>query len=58
MKKLSMGFVAAFMLFTLTSCQAIETVFKAGMWWAFILIFGGLALIIWLISKIMGGGKK
>lgn len=58
MKKLSMGFVAAFMLSTLTSCQAIETVFKAGMWWAFILIFGGLALIIWLISKIMGGGKK
>jgi len=30
-----------------TGCGAIETVFKAGMWWAFILI--GLACVIVLM---------
>lgn len=58
MKKLSLGIIATFALSILTSCEAINTIFKAGMWWAFILMFGGIALIIWLLSKFMGGGKK
>jgi hypothetical protein len=36
---------------TLTSCEAIGTIFKAGMWWAFILIFLVIALILWIASK-------
>lgn len=35
----------------LSSCEAIGTVFKAGMWWAFILMFAVVALIIWIVSK-------
>ncbi len=35
----------------LTSCGAIETIFKAGMWWAFILIFLGIGLILWIFFK-------
>lgn len=35
----------------LSSCEAIGTIFKAGMWWAFILIFGVIALVLWLVSK-------
>ncbi len=35
----------------LTSCSAVETIFKAGMWWAFILIFLGIGLVIWIFSK-------
>ncbi len=35
----------------LTSCSAVETIFKAGMWWAFILIFLGIALVLWIFSK-------
>ncbi|MGX9986086.1 phosphatidate cytidylyltransferase [Soonwooa purpurea] len=58
MKKLLLGIIAIFALSMLTSCEAINTIFKAGMWWAFILMFGGIALIIWLLSKFMGGGKK
>ncbi|WP_300672036.1 phosphatidate cytidylyltransferase [Soonwooa sp.] len=58
MKKLPLGLMAIFAISMLTSCEAINTVFKAGMWWAFILMFGGIALVIWIIAKIMGGGKK
>ena len=35
----------------LSSCEAIRTIFKAGMWWAFILIFGVIALVVWIVSK-------
>lgn len=36
---------------TLSSCDAIGTIFKAGMWWAFILVFLVVALILWIVSK-------
>ncbi|SKB73139.1 hypothetical protein SAMN05660477_00873 [Soonwooa buanensis] len=58
MKKFTLGFFAILGISLLTSCEAVNTIFKAGMWWAFILIFGGVALVIWLISKFMGGNKK
>ena len=35
----------------LVSCSAVETIFKAGMWWAFILIFLGIGLVLWIFSK-------
>jgi hypothetical protein len=35
----------------LSSCEAIGTIFKAGMWWAFILMFGVIALIVWIVSR-------
>ncbi|WP_432710019.1 hypothetical protein [Pedobacter sp.] len=40
---------------TLTSCSAIEGIFKAGVWSGVILVVIVLALIIWVISKIFGG---
>lgn len=43
--------VILFSTMLLSSCQAIETIFKAGMWWAFILVIGGCALIFWILSK-------
>lgn len=50
------GLLSLFILFvmTLTSCNAIEAIFKAGMWWAFILIAAVIVLIIWLFRR----GKK
>lgn len=51
MKKFTTIYVALLMLFMLTSCDAIGTIFKAGMWWAFILIGGVVALIIWLLTR-------
>ncbi len=35
----------------LSSCEAIGTIFKAGMWWAFILMIAVVALIVWIVSK-------
>lgn len=41
-------------LFFLTGCQAIGAIFKAGMWWGIILAVIVIALIIWILGKIMG----
>lgn len=54
MKKFTLLTIASFLLLTLTSCDAIETVFKAGMWWAFFLVALVLGLVFWLFSR----GKK
>lgn len=35
----------------LSSCGVVEGIFKAGMWWAFILIGIVIAVILWVISK-------
>ena len=35
----------------LSSCEALGTIFKAGMWWGFILVFIVIAIIVWVISK-------
>jgi uncharacterized membrane protein YkvI len=37
-----------------TGCAAIETIFKAGMWWGIILVVGVIALIFFIISKLFG----
>jgi len=58
MKKYSFLFLLLAASSLLTSCEAINTIFKAGMWWAFILMFLVVVAVIWIISKIFGGGKK
>ena len=54
MKKFTLLSLAVFAMMSLTSCEAIGTIFKAGMWWAFFLMFAGIALIIWILSRFMG----
>ncbi len=54
MKKYILSIVTLFLLTLLTSCEAVETVFKAGMYWGFILIALVLVVIFWLFSR----GKK
>jgi len=55
MKKYFPLTMVAFLATTLTSCAAIEGIFKAGLWTGIILVVLVLALIIWVISKIFGG---
>ncbi|MEI9946022.1 MAG: hypothetical protein WDN26_17600 [Chitinophagaceae bacterium] len=38
-------------LVSLSSCGAIETVFKAGMWWAFFLVGLVIVIVLVVISK-------
>ncbi len=40
---------------TLTSCEVVGGIFKAGVWSGVIIVVIVLALIIWLISKVFGG---
>lgn len=54
MKKFTFIYLAVLSIMMLTGCDAIGTIFKAGMWWAFILIGGVIALILWLFTR----GKK
>ena len=54
MKKYILSIVTLFLLTLLTSCEAVETDFKAGMYWGFFLIALVLVVIFWLFSR----GKK
>ncbi|AZA56877.1 phosphatidate cytidylyltransferase [Chryseobacterium shandongense] len=51
MKKWSFYSIVILTLLTLTSCEAVETIFKAGMWWGIILVVGVIAIILWLFSR-------
>ncbi len=44
-------FVLFFTLFVLSSCGAVETIFKAGMWWAFFLVGLVIVIIILIAAK-------
>jgi hypothetical protein len=41
-------------MFTASSCDAIEGIFKAGMWTAFILIALVVGVILWIVAKMRG----
>ncbi|MBY0542407.1 MAG: hypothetical protein K2P75_03325 [Sphingobacteriaceae bacterium] len=47
--------LVALLATTLTSCELVEGIFKAGMWFGVIIVVIILALVIWLISKVFGG---
>ncbi|WP_432712171.1 hypothetical protein [Pedobacter sp.] len=55
MKKYLPIAMVAFLTTTLTSCAAIEGIFKAGVWSGIIIVVIVLAIIIWIIRKIFGG---
>ena len=54
MKKFAFLTLAVFALLSLTGCDTIGTIFKAGMWWAFFLIGAVIAVVSWLFTR----GKK
>jgi hypothetical protein len=52
MKKLSPVLLSALaLMITLSSCQVIGGIFKAGFWTAIILIVLVIALILWLVNR-------
>lgn len=42
----------------LSSCAVIEGIFKAGMWTGFLIVGLVIALIIWIMVKVVGRGKR
>lgn len=57
MKKYSSLAFIALLATTLTSCELVEGIFKAGVWSGVIIVVIVLALIIWLVAKVFGGRR-
>lgn len=43
---------------TLSSCELVGGIFKAGMWSGFIIVAVVVIAIIWIIAKIFGGNRN
>jgi len=51
MRKISLFSLLFLSAMLLTSCDAIATIFEAGMWWGIILVVGVIGLILWLLTR-------
>jgi hypothetical protein len=62
MKTLNRVIVLSFLSVILmlnSGCELVNGIFKAGMWWGILLVVGGIALVLYIISRLFfGGGKK
>ena len=52
MKLNTVLFLVLFNMVVLSSCGAVETIFKAGMWWAFFLVFIVIILALIVVPKV------
>lgn len=48
--------LALLLTFCLSSCTAVGDIFKTGVWSGVILVVVGIGLVLWLVSKLFGGG--
>ena len=53
MKRSSIWMMALLVAMSFTSCQAIGDIFKAGFWVGIIVVIIVVALIIWVIRKVL-----
>lgn len=53
-----MAFLAVLFTVTMTGCAALGDVFKAGAYTGIIGVVVVVGLVIWLLSKFMGGGNR
>ncbi|WP_300690131.1 phosphatidate cytidylyltransferase [Chryseobacterium sp.] len=51
MKKWTLYSIAILTLLTLTSCEAVGTIFKAGMWWGIFLVCVIVVILLVIFSK-------
>ncbi len=47
-----------FVALGLSSCEVIGGIFKGGMWTGVILVIGVIAVVIWALSRLFGGGGR
>jgi len=50
-------FGLVFSTMMLTSCELVEGIFKAGVWSGILVVVLVIALVLWLVMKILGGRK-
>ncbi|MCX2576203.1 hypothetical protein [Pedobacter sandarakinus] len=58
MRKLFPIALIAFLCTTLSSCELVGGIFKAGVWSGIIIVVIVVALLIWILAKIFGGGRS
>ncbi|MBB4805911.1 putative small secreted protein [Chryseobacterium defluvii] len=51
MKKISLYSIAILSFLLLTSCEAVETIFEAGMWWGILLVCAVVVIVFLIFSK-------
>ncbi|MDV7698015.1 phosphatidate cytidylyltransferase [Chryseobacterium soli] len=51
MQKLTLYSISILSLLLLSSCEAVETVFKAGMWWGIIVVCAIVVILLLIFSK-------
>jgi len=51
MQKLTLYSISILSLLLLSSCEAVETVFKAGMWWGIIVVCAIVVILLFIFSK-------
>jgi hypothetical protein len=47
-----------FVAIGLTSCDVIGGIFKGGVWVGVILVVAVIAVVIWALSRVFGGGNR
>lgn len=57
MKKVRLFTAMTIFITLLSSCEVIGGIFKAGVWSGIIMVAVVVVLIIWLITKFMGGSR-
>ncbi|MBL1409741.1 hypothetical protein [Sphingobacterium faecale] len=57
MKKLSTITLMILTIMSLTSCEIIGGIFKAGVWSGILIVVVVVALLIWLLAKMFGGRR-
>ena len=50
--------ISLFLLISMTSCELIGGIFKAGAWTGGVLVIIVLVLVIWGVSRLFGGGRR
>ncbi|CAG5072791.1 hypothetical protein DYBT9623_04331 [Dyadobacter sp. CECT 9623] len=57
--KAYLSYLIVFLLtFSLTSCEVVGGIFKTGMWAGVIVVVAVIAVVIWLLSRVFGGGRR
>lgn len=58
MKNLSALTILCMLTLSLTSCQLIGDIFKAGVWSGILLVVVIVGIVIFIIARLFGGGSK
>jgi len=49
-----LSLIVLFSAVALTGCELVGDIFEAGVWVGVLLVFGGIAIVICLVSKMIG----